>query len=691
MVQEKRKWLLDVFESEYFMFWMAIKCLFRNPGNSIHQYLCFRILQTRRNEILFHLPQLFHIMLMESGTPRNRPIFRMLYYMAKRERHFALKMSMYALSVSDAFPYSSYNHKICIETVEILAQIERKPLSSPVKRRYSPVSSLYTRYLKMTYGSKVGMSPSTKILLDQQRAFYSIPPKRVYRRSKTKRSINSILAALLSGVLFMQEEQNSFLLESSNVHAEYPVNSKYTMKCAYSMAVALLSQESKEARFISRITEISDGLKSVPKASREQALSTELNLLNLFLPERICLPLLCRGVHSDILRVSVEQSHSLDSATRAPFLLVYESAIGAEVLIRRISAPSPQVYGDDAQESASKEKKEAIIKTALKILSSLKELDTHAQVDLDILGIKTRVIKKIYGISSPPASGKKKVSHKEEWMHVVRKTKESSSYRDMPNWRVNSLIVKSGSDMKQEQLITQILFAIKRIWKEENVSLFLQGYRVMVTGKDSGLIETVTGARSIHQIKRLMKEQGISSLLKYFEIEWKMNLEETKESFFLSLVGYALVSYILQIKDRHNGNILIDSSGRMLHIDFGFVLGTHPGFYSVESAPFKFSVEYAEIVGPERMLRFKEEFLKGYLALRKNMDHIITLVESAISREITPSISVYATDALRERFAPGLTEEEFIRHSEEIVTRGMKSVFTEIYDSFQYYTQGYCR
>lgn len=73
-----------------------------------------------------------------------------------------------------------------------------------------------------------------------------------------------------------------------------------------------------------------------------------------------------------------------------------------------------------------------------------------------------------------------------------------------------------------------------------------------------------------------------------------MSLEQ-----FLTLTSkWALIVgvFLTQIKDRHNGNLLLDEEGHIIHIDFGFMLSNSPGGVNFESAPFKLTRELLEVM-----------------------------------------------------------------------------------------------
>ena len=71
------------------------------------------------------------------------------------------------------------------------------------------------------------------------------------------------------------------------------------------------------------------------------------------------------------------------------------------------------------------------------------------------------------------------------------------------------------------------------------------------------------------------------------------DLQAAQRNFAGSLAAYSLVCYLVNIKDRHNGNIMIDTERRITHIYYCF----SPGGLNFEKAPFKFTKEYSEILG----------------------------------------------------------------------------------------------
>lgn len=282
---------------------------------------------------------------------------------------------------------------------------------------------------------------------------------------------------------------------------------------------------------------------------------------------------------------------------------------------------------------------------------------------------------------------------KEPWEEKEARIREASPYGHVPNWKLLPMIVKCGDDLRQELLAYQLLLQFQAIWKQERVPLRLRPYAVVVTSSDSGLLEPVVNAVSLHQIKKNSK----MSLKDYFIKEHgNVNSEEflnAQRNFVQSCAAYCLVCYLMQVKDRHNGNILLDREGHIIHIDFGFILSCSPRNLGFENSPFKLTEEFAEVMGgvdSDMYNYFKILMLQGFLAARKNMDKCLQLVEIMQTGSQLPCFNRGASTvrAMRERFHMNLTEQQLGTLIDDLVETSMHSLTTKLYDGFQYLTNG---
>jgi len=180
------------------------------------------------------------------------------------------------------------------------------------------------------------------------------------------------------------------------------------------------------------------------------------------------------------------------------------------------------------------------------------------------------------------------------------KLKQTSPFGNFDTFSLFKVIVKNGEDLRQEQFATQLINEFQQIFKLEKVDCWVNTYEILATGNNSGLIEVVPNSISLDQLKR--KAKGITSLRHFFEVyygpENSKKFKNSMKNFISSLAGYSLVCYFLQIKDRHNANILIDDLGHLIHIDFGFMFTNAPGKgLKFEKAPFKLTKEFVDVMG----------------------------------------------------------------------------------------------
>ncbi|CAF3791534.1 unnamed protein product [Rotaria socialis] len=250
-------------------------------------------------------------------------------------------------------------------------------------------------------------------------------------------------------------------------------------------------------------------------------------------------------------------------------------------------------------------------------------------------------------------------------------------------------IYKTGDDLRQDQIVLQLLTCMDKIWQSNDIDCRLSLFNVTPTEERCGFIEMITDSETLLKIEKPLGAWkgsfGVSALYNW------LRLHNTNEKDFLmavdnltySCAGYCVATYLLGIGDRHNENIMVKKSGHLFHIDFGKCLGDKQkfGWFNRDRAPFIFTTQmlYAMSNGGTSnfaMHRFVDLCCDAFCILRQNSSLILMLLSHLCSSNV-PRLNYDAVRFVYDRLTPSLNYAESTKHFTDLIVGSLDSTWTK--------------
>lgn len=131
------------------------------------------------------------------------------------------------------------------------------------------------------------------------------------------------------------------------------------------------------------------------------------------------------------------------------------------------------------------------------------------------------------------------------------------------------IIFKSGDDLRQDQLVMQMMNLMDGVLKKVNLDLEVLTYGILATGANDGIMEFVSPSLPVSAV--LSKHKGIQNFLREHNPDKDAKATygispKVLDTFIRSCAGSCVLTYILGIGDRHLDNLMMKPDGHLFHV-----------------------------------------------------------------------------------------------------------------------------
>ncbi|XP_061932147.1 phosphatidylinositol 3-kinase catalytic subunit type 3 isoform X2 [Apis cerana] len=250
-------------------------------------------------------------------------------------------------------------------------------------------------------------------------------------------------------------------------------------------------------------------------------------------------------------------------------------------------------------------------------------------------------------------------------------------------------IFKHGDDLRQDQLILQTIALMDKLLRRENLDLKLTPYRVLATSTRHGFLQFIESTT----VAEVLASEG--SILSFFRKHHPSEngpygvVPEVMDTYVRSCAGYCIITYVLGVGDRHLDNLLLTTSGKLFHIDFGYILGRDP---KPLPPPMKLSKEMVEAmggVGSEHYHEFRKQCYTAFLHLRRHANLILNLFSLMVDASV-PDIALEPDKAVKkvqDKLRLDLSDEEAVHYVHSLLDLSVTAVMAVLVEQLHKFAQ----